>query len=105
MSSFGVPRTLCEIDHATMISKCWCLTSAEVRSRPSALSPMHSPENPEDLVNLGITREQRLPHRHLCKDTSHGPHVDRSAVVSRTKEDFGSSIPESDDLQRGESEG
>lgn len=63
-----------------------------------------SPENLEDLVNLGVPGEERLPHRHFRKDTPDGPHVDRGAVVPRAKEDFRGPVPECDDLQ-GESVG
>jgi hypothetical protein len=34
------------------------------------------PENFEDFVNLRIAGEQRLASTHLCKDATHGPHVD-----------------------------
>ncbi len=37
----------------------------------------HGPEDLEDLVNLGISREQWMAsHNHLRKDAPHGPHVD-----------------------------
>ncbi len=66
---------------------------------PTRSSPRQdAPEDPEDLVNLRVAREEGLPHRHLGKDAADRPHVDRSAVVARTEEDFGGAVPERDDL-------
>jgi hypothetical protein len=87
MSSFGVPRTL-------QMNRLFTNTISTML----AIHPLNPPENPEDFVDLGITREQRLTHSHLSEDTAYGPHVDCGAVVSRTQKDFRCSVPESDDL-------
>lgn len=58
----------------------------------------HLPEDSEDLIDLGVTGEKRLLHRHLCEDASYRPHVDRSAVVSGSKQNLGSTVPQGDDL-------
>lgn len=70
-------------------------TVCETRSKVPDL-----PEDLEDLINLRITREQWLSHRHLRKDTSDGPHIDSGAVMTRTEKNFWSSVPEGDDLKR-----
>lgn len=63
--------------------------------------PLHrSPEDPEDLINLGITGEERLAHDHLGKDAADRPHVDARRVVTRAEEDFGGAVPEGHDLVR-----
>jgi hypothetical protein len=57
------------------------------------------PEDLENLINLRITREQRLFHGHFRENTSNTPHVDSGRVMSGTKQDFGCTIPEGDDLE------
>lgn len=56
------------------------------------------PESLEDLINLRVSREQRLPRTHLGEDTSHRPHVDASGVLSTAKQDLGGTVPERNDL-------
>lgn len=74
--------------------------SAELDSTPSTPAPLfsHSPEDPEDLINLRVTGEERLTHDHLGKDAADRPHVNARRVVTRAEEDFGSAVPESDNL-------
>lgn len=56
------------------------------------------PEDLEDLVNLRVTREQRLAGAHLSKDSSTRPHVDAGGILATAEEDLRRSIPEGDDL-------
>ena len=56
------------------------------------------PEDLEDLVNLRVTREERLAGGHLSKDTADGPHVYACAVLTSTEEDLRCTVPKSDDL-------
>lgn len=61
----------------------------------------HAPEDLEDLVNLRIPREQRMSsHNHLRKDAPHGPHVDTGRVVTCAQENFGSAVPQGDNLDK-----
>ena len=55
-------------------------------------------EDLEDLVDLRVTREERLAGSHLGEDTADGPHVDTSGVLAATEQNFGRAVPESDDL-------
>lgn len=48
----------------------------------------------KDLVNLGVTWEERMSQSHLGKDAADGPHVDGGAVVSRAQQHFGRTVPE-----------
>ena len=57
-------------------------------------------EDLEDFVNLRVTGEQGLASGHLGEDAADGPHVDACAVLTTTEEDFGSAVPEGDDLGR-----
>lgn len=50
------------------------------------------------LVNLGITREQRGPHNHFCEDAADGPNINGCGIFSGTKQDFGGPVPQGDDL-------
>lgn len=56
------------------------------------------PENMEQLLELGIPGEQRLPSNHFGEDASDGPDVDGGGVVSGTKQNLRSPVPERDDL-------
>ena len=47
--------------------------------------------------------EERNARDHLGKDTTTGPYIDGRAVCSGAKEDVGSTIPQSDDLEIYES--
>ena len=58
----------------------------------------HIPEDLENLVNLGITREKGFSGTHLSKDGTDRPHVHASGVLSSTKQDLWSTIPKGDDL-------
>lgn len=69
-SSLGVPRML------LILVRTRCNLSVNV------------PENLEDLVNLGITREQRLARAHLSKDAAHRPHVYTRRVLAATEQNF-----------------
>ena len=55
-------------------------------------------EDLEDLVDLGVTREKRLTGSHLGEDAANGPHVNTSGVLAATEQNFGRTVPESDDL-------
>lgn len=53
---------------------------------------------PEELINLRITGEQRCLGDQLREDRSNTPHIHSSRVVARAEKDFGSSIPQCDNL-------
>lgn len=55
-------------------------------------------EDLEDLIDLRVTREERLAGSHLGEDAANGPHVDTSGVLATTEQNFGRAVPESDDL-------
>ena len=57
-----------------------------------------APEDLEDLVNLGVTSEQRLARAHLGKDTADGPHIDTGGVLAATEQDLWGAVPQRDDL-------
>ena len=60
-----------------------------------------SAQNAEDLeylVDLGVTREERLAGSHLGEDAANGPHVDTSGVLAATEQNFRRAVPECDDL-------
>lgn len=60
----------------------------------------HVLEDLEDLVNLGITREERLAGAHLSKDASNRPHVNTRRVLTSTQQNLWRAIPQSDNLVR-----
>lgn len=69
------------------------------QSSSSSVAQQHNlPEDLEDLVNLRITREQRLARAHLGKDAAYRPHVDTSGILAATKQNFRSAVPKSDNL-------
>ena len=46
------------------------------------------------LVDAGLSWEQRLPQEQLCHDAPHAPNVDRRRVVGRTENEFrGAVVP------------
>ena len=55
-------------------------------------------EDLEDLVDLGVTREERLAGGHLGEDAANGPHVDTSGVLATTEQNLRRAVPEGDDL-------
>jgi hypothetical protein len=55
-------------------------------------------EDLEDLVDLGVTWEERLAGSHLGEDAANGPHVDTSGVLATTKQNLRRAVPEGDDL-------
>ncbi len=57
------------------------------------------PEDAEQLVNLGVTVEQRLLGEHLGKDASNGPDVHGPGVASAAQEDLRGAVPQGDNLQ------
>ena len=59
---------------------------------------LNKPEDFVQLVNLRVTREQRLSCGHLSKDAAHTPDIHRSGVGTRPEEDFRGSVPQSDDF-------
>ena len=56
-------------------------------------------EDLEDFVDLRVTGEERFAGAHLSEDGADRPHVDTGGVLTTAEQDFGSSIPEGDDLQ------
>lgn len=52
----------------------------------------------EELVLIVPSTKERNARNHLCKDATTGPDVDRGTVSTRTQEDIGCAIPESNDL-------
>ena len=49
---------------------------------------MNAPEDLEDLVNLGVAREQGLAGAHLSEDAANRPHVDAGRVLSATQKNL-----------------
>lgn len=75
----------------------------EVRKRsdagPSIFSwRAHDSKDLKDFVNLAITREQRFAVDHFAKDTTNGPHIYASRVLTSTEKNFGSSVPQGNDF-------
>ncbi len=56
------------------------------------------PEDLEDLVNLGVAREQGLAGAHLGKDAADRPHVDAGGVLAAAEQNLRGAVPEGDDL-------
>lgn len=52
----------------------------------------------EDLVNLGITHEQRPSLEHLCEYASRRPQVYAERVVLRRQKNFWASVPKRNDF-------
>jgi hypothetical protein len=59
---------------------------------------MNVPEDLENLVNFRVAWEEWLLGTHLCKDATHGPHVDAGRVLAASEQNFWCTIPQSDDL-------
>lgn len=59
----------------------------------------HLPEDPEELVNFGVSVKQRLLGSKLSKDGASAPDIDRGGVPGRTQEDLGSSVPQGHHLE------
>ena len=84
------------------------LIRASLRSdagRELDMSQKSSPKDPEDLVDLRVTWEERLAHNELGEDAADGPHIDSSRVVTRAKEDFRCTVPECDNLSSASATG
>jgi hypothetical protein len=62
------------------------------------LGKRDAPEDLEDLVNLGITSEQRLARAHLGEDAADGPHINTSRVLAATEQNLRRTVPQRDDL-------
>jgi hypothetical protein len=71
------------------IARCMCVHAA----------CLDEPENLENLVNLGITREQRLAGAHLGKDAADRPHVDAGRVLPAAEQNLGGAVPQCDNLE------
>lgn len=56
------------------------------------------PEDLKDLVNLRVSREQRLACAHLGEDAADRPHVDTSRVLATTEQNLWSTVPQSNNL-------
>ena len=68
-------------------------------SGPEILSgSFEDSEDPEQLVDLGITLKQRSPVDHLGVDGSDGPDVDGAGVLRRAEQNLRCPVPESDHL-------
>jgi hypothetical protein len=61
---------------------------------------MDAPEDLEDLVNLRVTREERLARAHLSEDAANGPHVDAGGVLPTSQQNLWRAVPQCDDLVR-----
>jgi hypothetical protein len=57
-------------------------------------------EDVEELLELGVAGEERLLPRELGEDAPDGPDVHRGGVVRAAQQNFGSSVPQRDDLVR-----
>ena len=78
-------------------------THLEVRqlsdSGPEILSgSFEDSEDPEQLVDLGITLKQRSPVDHLGVDGSNGPDVDGTRILGGSEQNFWSSVPQGHNL-------
>lgn len=51
------------------------------------------PEDLEDLVNLRVTREQRLACAHFGEDAADRPHIYTGRVLSSTEKDLRRTVP------------
>jgi len=56
-------------------------------------------EDAEQLINLTISREERILRQHLGEDATQAPNVDRRGVVARAKQNLRRSVPQGDHLQ------
>ena len=57
-------------------------------------------EDLEDLIDFRVAGEQRVSHGHFGKDASDGPHVNGGAVVTRSKQNLGRTVPEGNHFVR-----
>ena len=73
----------------TLVSWCYLEVWQLSNAGPEILggSPQH-PEDPEQLVNLGVALEQRPPVDHLGEDGSDAPNVDRAGVLWAAEENL-----------------
>ena len=56
------------------------------------------PEDAEQLINLRIAVEDGTFVGHLGEDAADRPDIDRHTVALRAEENFGSAVPQSDNL-------
>jgi len=57
-----------------------------------------SPEYPEQLINFGVSMEERSFCNHLGKDAGNAPDIDRAGVALTTKQHLRSTVPQSHNL-------
>lgn len=55
-------------------------------------------ENSEQLVDLAISREQRVARQHFCEDAAQTPDIYGRGVVAGAKQNLGRAVPQGDDL-------
>mmetsp|Transcript_311 Transcript_311/g.570 ORF Transcript_311/g.570 Transcript_311/m.570 type:complete len:245 (+) Transcript_311:200-934(+) len=79
-----------------------CLEVGQLRDTlPQALvGRTEQPEDFEDLIDLGVTREHRVASDHLGDDGANRPHVDRARILLCAEQDLGRTVPERDHLVR-----
>lgn len=63
------------------------------------------PEDLEELVDLGIAREEWAFRDHLDEDRTDGPNIDRWGVRLAPEQDFRWTVPQRDDLMREGADG
>jgi hypothetical protein len=56
------------------------------------------PKDLEDLIDLGVSGEERFAGAHFSKDSTARPHVDPSRVLAATEKDLRGTVPERHDL-------
>ena len=70
-------------------------------ARPDALAGRAEQlEDVQQLLQLGVAREQRLLARELGEDGAHGPHVHGRGVVAPAQQNLRRAVPQRDDLVR-----
>ena len=57
-----------------------------------------APEYPEQLINFGVSMEERSFCNHLGKDAGNAPDIDRAGVALTTEQHLRSTVPQSHDL-------
>ena len=96
--SVQIRQMFCQISRIPFWES-WLKVRETCHSRPvSFLWSPKNPENLEDLINFRISCEKRFSMCHFRKYASNRPNVNRNTVLSLSKKDFRSSIPQCDNL-------
>ena len=90
-SMVGVPRSLRDLLRVETIR--------EALIRIAQLAKGEPPEDAVNLVDLGVSRKQRLHIRHFSDDATDAPHVHESSVHGVAQQDLRGAVPARDDLQ------